>query len=516
MRNGTLLAWGLVLAVLSPAGAQDAPEANGLALVAEVAPSSVESGTPFVLDATLANTGAEPIEVLLPLHLGSVTFPRWLLRHEDGRVFTTYDGPFQSMWQRGLQGELLRLAPGETKSFRTTVRRVHPFDERMDRPSPTQLAPGFPPPGRYAVVARYEKEDDRVSWSDVDFQTTTRRHEGLWTGRVVSEPVTLFVEPPRRFAVTLEAPARVTSGAPYPIAVHVANHSDEPIQGDVALCLSAGTKAYGSANVRLVFNGQAHRLAMSDDEVWRVRLEPETVRTIRLDLAALTFLRDRPAYPSPVGLYDLLGTGTFHLGVQLMGSDGAVRTEAGMFRGIEGLEPTGNLGGLRLRLETAGHVGNRPRVTATLVNEGTDAVRVPATLSWPRHVFFALAHDGATHRYAVTRDAGRGGLLLMSADGPTDHATLPDPLAWDGDRYETPPPAADQAFALLAPGAALARTFVVGDLLSAKNALDHGGYPVEVTAYWRNRDTGARLSLDPLLAVGLLRSEPVRVSGRGW
>ena len=70
-----------------------------------------------ILRAVLRNASPSAIEVYLPEHHGLVPFPEWELRGESGQVLRPETPPFQSMWKVGLQGEVLKLAPGAEASF---------------------------------------------------------------------------------------------------------------------------------------------------------------------------------------------------------------------------------------------------------------------------------------------------------------------------------------------------------------------------------------------------------------
>ncbi len=507
----TLLALGVMLAA-----AAHSAETSELELQAAIAEETVESGAIVQLEATFRNTGSDDAQLFLPRHVGAVPFPTWILRHEDGRLFTPARPAFQSMWKRGLQGEVVKLAVGATRAFRCDVVRVLPFDEAHNRAAPTQRAATFLPPGRYSVLARYVKKDDRVPYSEEVLRTAPRRLEGLWTGRVDSPALPLVVETARRFAITLDARETVPTGASYPVALRIANASAEHLDQDVALLLTVGTKAHGSAALRFVMDEAGERLASSAEETERLTMAPGTVREVRVDLTTFAFDRDRPAHSTPVGFYELLGTGTFHLGARIVDADGRTLTEAGLYPRIEPLAPVAEQEGLRLRLEAMDDDPLTRRVRLTLVNTGTNAVCVPATLAWPHHAFFALASDGEHTRYAVAHGAGeRRSRLMRWSGGPTEHATLPAPLRWDGDRYEGTPTATHPTIVSLAPGAFLTRMFVLDDLLDEKSASKVGRTAVQVTAYWRNREDGARWGAQPRLVVGLLRSNTIEVRPEG-
>ena len=56
---------------------------------------------------------------------------------------------------------------------------------------PTQRAATFLPPGRYSVLARYARDDDRVPFSEETFRTTPRQVEVT-----LGEPLTLQLVDP--------------------------------------------------------------------------------------------------------------------------------------------------------------------------------------------------------------------------------------------------------------------------------------------------------------------------------
>jgi hypothetical protein len=489
-------------------GAPPARADGGLEIGVSVARREVASGDAVQLVAAIRNAGPGPVRLHLPEFHAQNAFPRFTLTDERGGAYAPYDAPFQSMWQEGLLGEILTLAPGAARSF--------PVDcSHFVRAGPTgdgaARDPGPLPPGRYEVVAEYAKEDDRVPYAREAFRTEWVREPGLWTGTVRSAPVVLVVGPSGRPTLVLDAPAQVLAGAPFPIRLSLENPGPDRLEVVGAFVVRVHSKAWGGATYRAIFVDRL--LDAEPAQVHALSVDAGGSADASFDLAARTLLREG----RPVGLYDVVPEGEWHLEAQFVPeSASAPLASAGGMRRVVPQEP-GAVGGLVLRLETSSRpLGLGPTVEVVLENRGPEPVRVPSGLDYPRHVFFAIrgsAPDART-RYAV-EIAAEGGLLL-DPDEPGIRAQLPEGWTWSGGAFE--PRVGDERLgvATLAPGASLRRRVHLPALLAGSDAstMSHGAW--EVRAFWRNRESGSRLGVSPPMATGLLASEPLLVRGRGW
>jgi hypothetical protein len=503
---------GVLLVAAVGARAEEAP-AEGLVLAVAVEPAEAESGTPVTLTATFHNRGTDTLEVFLPEHLPVVVFPRWTLVHEDGTVYLPHQPSFQSMWGRGLMGSILELAPGASKAFSRelthVVRRVP--DGRRSR---ANEAPVLLPAGRYTVHAAYEKKDDSVPMALPNFRQETRRHEGLWTGRVEAEGVPLHVAPSQKPTITITAPETAEPGASYPVRMEIrhAGSAAVPVRG--ALTLRAWSKAYGGGGVRILLRDDDHVPAPSADAVHEVTFVPGQTRTVEIDLASVDLHRLHEGEERIGGLDEWIPVGIFHLSAAyVVAGEEQPLASAGLHRVMGALE-TGTPTGLRIHMEKAEGPGVVPRIAkiaVVLANDGSVPLRVPANLTYPRHVFFSITRPGGAKdaHSAVSHTASSDPWGLVRADQPGSRASIDRSMVWDGDRWEVARPLDEQTFVDLAPGSSIRRVFDLAALVDSPDGLSDGAW--EVRAWWRNRASGRRLGLTPPLATGLVVSEPLTI-----
>lgn len=517
MRAAALLSLVVSVLLFAAAGAraEEAATEGRLVLAVAVEPAEAESGTPVTLTATFHNRGPETLEVFLPEHLPVVVFPRWSLVHEDGGVYLPHQPAFQSMWGRGLMGSILELAPGASKAFSRQlthgVRRVPDGRRSLANEAPVLL-----PAGRYTVHAAYEQKDDSVPWALPNFQQETRRHEGLWTGRVEAEGMPLHVAPSRKPTITITAPETAEPGASYPVRVVIRHAGSEAVSVRGALTLRAWSKAYGGGGVRILLrDDDDHVPAPSADAVHEVTFAPGQTRTVEIDLASVDLHRRRDDEDQVGGLDEWIPVGVFHLSAAyVIEGEEQPLASAGLFRHMGALE-TGTPTGLRVHVEKADGLGVVPRIgriAVVLTNDGSVPLRVPASLTYPRHVFFSITRPGGAKdaHSAVSHTASSDPWALVRADQPGPRASIDRSMVWDGDRWEVARPLDEQTFVDMAPGSSIRRVFDLAALVDAADGLSDGAW--EVRAWWRNRASGRRFGLAPPLATGLVVSEPLTIT----
>jgi len=157
-----------------------------------------------------------------------------------------------------------------------------------------------------------------------------------------------------------------------------------------------------------------------------------------------------------------------------------------------------------------------PTFEVVLRNDGPEPVRVPATLSYPRNVFFSFkpaGTDGPTG-YAIEGRAPGEVMPLTYPDEPGILAQLPRGSRWDAEAFEPRAEGLDHTTTLLAPGGELRRRFYLPDLVAGEGQMSHGRW--ELRAYWRNRESGKRLGIEPEMPTVVLSASPIEVGGRGW
>ena len=131
----------------------------------------------------------------------------------------------------------------------------------------------------------------------------------------------------------------------------------------------------------------------------------------------------------------------------------------------------------------------------------------------PLNVFFSLEAPGKRggYRLSLVADGLLGGPIL--GDEPGHAARIADGLAWRLGACEPRGGQLQGASVLLPPGGELRRRFRLAELVDAGELLKWG--PFQLTAYYRNRESGARMGLEDFF-VGLVASKPVEVRGGGW
>ncbi len=483
----------------------EAPQtAEGLRVRARVDPSSLGAGDRVTFTATFENVGDTPRSFFVPLHPDLDGFPRWELVGASGTVLVPGAATYQSMWKEGLQGEIVELEPGASRSWsfsRSAFLVTGGPHDAVEAP----LAPG-----RYLVRATYVQADDTVPFSETAFRTTRRHEPGLWSGRLRSAPAVLEVLPSGRPDLAVESPARVEAGAPLPVRVVLRNPGPEAFRATGFFEVAVHSKPWGSAALRALPRGRALEAA-PPGATGEVRIAPGERLVLETDLAAQTFHGRRGGVECAEGLYDVVRSDGFALSVALV-VGGERRLVATRTVTVAERDPAA-LGGLSLRVEPSPAAAvSSPTVVVILENTGPGPVSVPASLSYPRHVFLSIRPvGGGATSYAVTMAAPSTADGLVLPEEPGMRAQVPEGLAWDAAAFEDAGSLDRATTVVLAPGASLRRRLVLSDLLSGGDLGTAG--TLEVRAYWRNLENGSRLGLPTPLAVGLIGSDPVAVPG---
>lgn len=178
MRNTVLSILSLLALTLAFAPTDADAGKDALRLRAEAGTERVVAGQPFVIESTFSNAGTADLEVFVPEHVGAVPFPAWTFVSQDGDTYIPHIPSFQSMWKVGLQGEVMKLAPGASRSFSL---RVSSVVKKVDEKT-TGWGDAVPlPPGRYTVTCRYTKEDAKVPYGadSMRMERVLKTHELL-------------------------------------------------------------------------------------------------------------------------------------------------------------------------------------------------------------------------------------------------------------------------------------------------------------------------------------------------
>lgn len=477
-----------------------------LLLTLHATDATVEAGEPLKLEARFTNRSAAPLSFFVPLHAGLVPFPSWVLEHEDGTRYEPATPSFQSMWKEGLQGQIVRLAPGASKAFAIKVQAVIPAGAKIGSDT-TSLRPG-----RYRVTATYKRKNTRLPYSTRAFEVEMRAHKGLWTGTARTAAIDATVGPSRRPVLTLDAPERAAVGQPYVLRYTLRNQREEPWQAHGAFVLRVGSKPNGTGTFRFVRHVNAD---VPSAGAHRVTVPALGSITGAFDLSALSFTRTRQGRTETMGLFDLLGSaGLFRIGLHFEEVKKGTAFSAGVSRHLARMEPTTD-STLRLLVEPVVTKSREPVVDVVLRNEGPEPVRVPAHMSMPGHLYFSLIHERSAKRpgFRISRKASGSLDAMFGRNTPGRHGVFAAGMSWNGDRFERMPAYENASFVLLAAGGELRRRVRLREWTTPNEPMQWG--PYQMTAYYRNRENGRRLGVDEVFT-GLIRSSPVVVRGRGW
>jgi RNA polymerase sigma factor (sigma-70 family) len=457
--------------VAAPLPARPATPAAGLLrLHVRIEPANPRFKERLALVATYENAGTGPILLYLPRHFSWTPFPEWRLRAPDGRVYAPCPGPEgQSVYQEGVQGEIVRLAPGESRSDRRFFSDLVPVED-------PEREEGIPiRPGTYVVDCRLVRADDLVPWSEAFGRPAVQRAvEGLWTGTVEAEPFELRVLPGEEPAVTLAAPGPLLPGKPCLLEIGIENTATTPFEFRGRLLLMTIQKGRGPLDEASLVPGEPCTEA-GKGEVIDLRVEPES--TLRL----------------PVDLSRLSGDWLDRRGLWLLARlepQGEGRAPIDSKSLTPRVEPLPDVGGTGLRLVAEPKGGGV--LAVTLRNDGRERVRVPRGFAWPARLRVSVRLPSGEFFDAV----GDGGRTRHSSrDYVWDEAGAPRALS-----------AAD--FADLDPGGVMETTVD----LAGEGRLRFPGGTYEVAVAWRNTEGGIRGGLEPgSVLVGTLSSPAVRV-----
>ncbi|MBK9383725.1 MAG: hypothetical protein IPN34_02710 [Planctomycetes bacterium] len=434
-----------------------------------------------LLRATLRNRGDRPLEILLPEHLGLVPFPAWELRDESGRTVRPETPPFQSEWKLGLQGEVLKLAPGAEQSFdvETVV-----------------------PPGRWRARCVLAQERAEVPWGKPGFREELRPWPTLWTGRVESASFTFEVAAYRAPRLELALPERVTLGGTclatgsllWPSAAG-------PRPARLALRVNLGSKARGSATAFFAWDGARWSPSPELHHGALPALDGERL-PLALDLATALYERERGSAAKKslerLELGELLDDGWFYASVSGVDQHGAVRFHGELTSSLE-QAPSAAPSGLAIAVRAS---ARGPRyLEFVLRNTSSTPRRIPADLGVPNHLGFALrfAEDPSATHWSVISDAEASHVRGTHVDPPS-LAVLPRSLSWSSRAFERSSAAPTEV--LLAPGSELTRTLDLRAFVhDPQRELDRA---LLVQAIWSNRRVGLESAAEPPLTIGVL------------
>lgn len=502
---------GAVLISPGPVAAEDDYVPTPLTLRAEITAGPAVSGKPIELMAIFTAWEKEAVKLYVPPHVPTVHFPTWKLRHADGRVFTPHQASFQSMWPNGLMGKILRIEPDGIRKFHTTATLFVQLDDEGKPHGPGDAMPL--PAGLYSVHAEYRRESTQLPYGRPNFRTEYRDHPDVFTGTVKSGPIELSVGPGKDPMVQLEAPRAVRAGQPFPLTIKISRGATQKMTRRAAVRVFVSSKGGGNVSAWYLLRDGKLVQDLSRRRVGALGIEPGTTFTATLDLAEQTFNQVRGSKTVDGGLYELVAPGGVMISVQLRDGKQGVISGAGLSRAIQPLEPTPH-DGLRVALERVSDRTHNPEVDVVLRNEGEKPVRVPASLTHGRHVFFSMVdeHKPQAGVYRVSLPDSTVGVEYASMK-PGRLAKIAPDLAWAGEKFEVAAPSADQAYVLLPAGGELRRRFRLGDLISNPGGLH--SRVMRVNAFFRNREPGLRLGLSDVFT-GVIKSEPLTVRGRIW
>jgi len=460
------------------------PAFAGLALEIEVEKDEIEFEAAVTWVVRFVNRGTEEVRLFEPLHAGSNTFPAVrLVRKGDGRELRPYDSPFQSMVSRGLQGAVIRLAPGGEKEYRYARARFMAVDRRTQKADWYEPRPL--PDGEYELRATYERADDMLPFNVGGFDVEERKVEGIFTGKIEAAPAVLRVGPPTKPHVRISVPDRGKAE----VLVVLANPtgSEHMFQGPARFEL--GSKMYGSAAATMLFG--------------TVVPAGETTEH-RVDMRGLSWFREGRGGRVAEGLGEIVPSGTCHLKLVLgnAASDGIwARVPPVPSRGLEDVVVTATLSADRIC------VGDSLRLTTHVENLGDGDVALVHRLSFPKELLIRI-EDATGRRRLVSSTTGkaRGGTGGLRPRGE-NICKVADGLSWDRDRFDPAPGLTRKDLIWFEPKAGVAREVDLGSLLA--KGLTPGRY--RIFAGYRNSESGLRLGFTPdrLAATGVVWSEPV-------
>jgi hypothetical protein len=462
--------------------------ANGrLTLRASVEPGVPTAGLRFQLVATFGNEGTDPVRFHIPEHVGLVPFPGWRLRHESGDVYEPLAVSFQSMWQKGIQGAVVTLQPGEERivkcdgsGFKVT---------RTDGSTEGDWQKRLPlAAGRYTVELGFENSDKTVPVGKDNFGMSKKEIPSLWTGKVEAERIAVLVSEDTRPTLKLSAPEQLDPAGDYSLTLTIRHPGRDPVDLDGSFRIWMGEKGTSHGTAHFRFGDVATPLGSNEHAT--LHLEPGEERTCRIDLVAMHWRSGDYGRARSIPPHSVRGDGLPHISVDFQpweeASDGSnTLVTAEMFRAVTGIPALAERDRL-LSLDVERVGTDSPVLHVVLTNGGDEPLRLPSRMSFPLDVTFTFRPANEE------RDGWWDALLGREFQGPG--ATL---------RPITPDELVE-----LAPRDSLD---VRVPLLEAfPEAREAGRYSIR--AAWRNLDAGGREGFgEAPVVVGYVFSDAVEV-----
>ncbi len=493
------LAVGLCSGSVAPAQQRKGTAVGGLRLEVAKLPEKVASGHDMELVVRFVNDADQPLACWVETgHLP--TFLGWTMVRADGVRFEPTHVPVQTMWAKGVDGDLFHLAPGQSHVYRDTVRLFVPTTDTRPQGLTDRARPL--PAGRYTFECRYARPDRKVRYCGEAFSYYTEEVADLWTGTVTADPQSFEVEVVDP-AIDVKVQASVVLGDPLPVRIEVSNPTDRPLVLTQALRVSVASKAAGVGFARITDVDGEGRVLADGAPAPEFVVAPHGTRVVAVDLARLPFV-GRFGPGAPQGLYELVRQGLFVIDVSF-GTDRAMELAAwGDFVRVEPRAVTPAAG---LKLTIAG-APERGRCTIELRNVSDHPLRVCRRLAIPEDLFFTIYDPAAAPGDAagITRTAPSTPEALTDFVEMPTSARLVAGRNWNGDAFDPRRPLAATDFVMLAPGEVLRREVEIEKLVM--DGLAPGNY--RVMAFWRCLEPGFRFGLDaPLPVNGAATSEPI-------
>ncbi len=463
-----------------PADEDPAIYAKGrLALRIRIDPPQPVAGQAFRLVAVFSNVGEGPVKFYIPEHTGHVPWPSWKLRGPAGEELVPVPRSFQSEWVHGVQGEIVRLEPGEQHRV---VSDGAGFSESANSQRPLDLRPG-----RYAITLSLEKGRAVVPWGEPNFKKDHIEIPGLWTGEVRAEPSGFVVAPPDTPMLELDAPKTLDPAVAYAMTLDLVNPGDDALSLRGRFLLHSASKGAGMSRFA-VFDPTETARPLASGTFADVELEAGEERRCRIELAQIQWKARRghliSAPPHAVASSDYAA---FWVTFEPEKGEVVERLLSNsLFRHVKAVPDLGQTG-LRLGVRVEGDGSASPDLIVTLTNGGDGAVRIPTRLRFPQDVTFTIRKADAEETWK-NRLTGRSRFI-----GPEG---VSQPLT--ADEVE-----------LLAPHASATKRF---DATDAFGSLEPGRYLLR--AHWRNLDAGARESLPENVQVGHVMSDEAELTIR--
>lgn len=403
-----------------------------LAVTLAVEPATPRAKQPFDVVATFRNTGTGPLRFHVPEHAGLVPFPDLELRGGDGKRFAVISPSFQSMWQRGLQGTLVRLEPGGTHEVRTRVSAVTPLADdapRTNRGRALSQRSLELPPGDYVLDAVLTKERPVVPWGGDMPEVTEKPVAGLWTGELTAPAIAFRLAAPDEPILILTGPAAIRPGSAQEFTLEVVNASkrEQVLRGPFALRRSE--KGGPGMTAWFTFGERGARAAAGASA--ELRLAPGDTRSCTLDAGALEWVVAQPRpgeyAPLPWPHFRNYAAVWVTCGERVADGDGMLGSNTVLLA----FEPAPDLAprGLACEFDTTDLSTPTPHVTVRLRNVGSTPVRVRRDLA--RRVVLTVEERGVSGRVIVPLPSGVASDDAVTLEtGQSMEARLDLPATW--------------------------------------------------------------------------------------